>query len=138
MRKSTTTKVTENGKKVAKSTTTKGATTMKKSFPVTNNEISEKLNILIAEMTALRADVDTLMGKSTKAIVSTDAPKQTKSVSTKAKTPKGVIKVDKNGNQWIREYNEAEYRAMSIQMYGTPKPKKADRTAVYRACGFIK
>ena len=62
------------------------------------------------------------------------ATKATK--SKKASTPK-VLKVDKNGLQWIGEFNNAEYRAMSEKMFGKAKPGKANREAVYRACVWV-
>lgn len=67
-----------------------------------------------------------------------EAKPQKKSASKgkKASAPK-VLRVDKNGLQWIAEFSEAEYRKMSEKMFGKAKPGKANREAVYRACGWI-
>lgn len=62
--------------------------------------------------------------------------KSTKSTSKKASAPK-VLRTDKNGLQWIGTFSEAEYRQMSEKMFGKAKPGKANREAVYRACGWI-
>ena len=120
-----------------------------------------KMNIVVtvdlkAEATAFAKVVETLAelgvayemtpdSVAVEAPVAEPQPKAEKPKAEKPKASKGgkgktepkVLRVDKNGLQWIAEYDEKQYKAKSLELYGTEKPKASNRPNVYRALGWI-
>ncbi len=99
--------------------------------------------IAIADVIALnvRTEVATaptveVSAPAPKATVKKSAPKQTTSAPVVAKSPK-VLKVDKYGNQWVAEYNAEVYAAKKAEMIGAGTYDSKNRSAVYKALGWI-
>ncbi len=62
----------------------------------------------------------------------TAEPKQ----SAKASTPT-VLRTDKYGNQWVAEYNAAQYSAKKAEMIANGTYDSKNRSAVYKALRWI-
>lgn len=68
----------------------------------------------------------------------TKAKASTKSKQKKGSTSSNIGKVDKYGNVWIAEYDEKQYQAMKAKMMKAGTYDSSNRSAVYKALGWIK
>ncbi len=115
------------------------------SFMVTDEE-ARKLKAIVEGMVANRgkatpttpveapkADTKVAKGKGKKGATIKKSVKQEAPKPTKA----NVLKVDKYGNQWVAEYNAAQYSAKKAEMIANGTYDSKNRSAVYKALGWI-
>ena len=96
---------------------------------------AESLKALKAFMDTMSIEYsDDLRVEETKATPSTKGAKGVKGQAAKGKT---VLKVDRYGNQWVAEYDGVAYAAKKAEMIANGTYSAKNRSAVYRALGWI-